>query len=560
MNIWENAVITMKGLALQAKLIAGNTLSITKVVIGSGYVDPETLRTQTGVTEPQKTLTKVASIQYPEDGKCAIKIKIDNTDVETQYTARQVGFYATDPDEGEILYFLAQAEEGSGTTVPSDAEMYNYSAEWTFYFQYGQADNVTVVVDPANSVSQAELESYVDQAMTWYSEIEENPFTSGTIIDWAKTKTKDTTKIINNSFFPTDAPTQAPAVVEVIGNPDQRIVRVTPFNTTDRSIYVRPVTADGTWGSTTWSPMGAVAQEVADDLHAIDTCTIVQCFEGTLNTPYKEGLTNAAHGMCIVSATGNFRSLVYIATSSERAIYYQTCVDGTWYPWTTTSIVGRFPSNTIYIGPTGNDSTGKGTQEAPYASLTKALAVIPKDLGGLTIKINVAAGTYAESNVTIDGFYGGTLEIAGESTTTQTFSNRIIGSNNQCRLVMRYITATAQSTGAAFSFSRCFNVELEGCKAVASTGGGQYGVYSSFLSRVYANNVEINNCSYALACAWGELYTSTMTGSGNTYGATATKGGRIGVGGTMPGYTTAEFVTSSGGRIYRDGQANVPIY
>ena len=479
MNIWENAVITMKGLALQAKLIAGNTLSITKVVIGSGYVDPETLRTQTGVTDPQKTLTKVASIQYPEDGKCAIKIKIDNTDVQTQYTARQVGFYATDPDEGEILYFIAQAEEGSGTTVPSDAEMYNYSAEWTFYFQYGQADNVTVVVDPANSVSQAELESYVDQAMTWYSEIEENAFTSGTIIDWAKTKTKDTTKIINSSFTPSDAPTQSPGIVEVIGNPDQKIVRFTPYNTSDRSIYVRPVTDAGAWATDNWESMG---------------------------------------GSALVANTN------------------------------------------LYISPTGNDTTGDGSEGAPYATLAKALSASAKNLGGFTLKINVAAGTYAESNVTIDGFYGGTLEITGESTTTQTFSNRIIGSNNQCRLVMRYITATAQSTGAAFSFSRCFNVELEGCKAVASTGGGQYGVYSSFLSRVYANNVEINNCSYALACAWGELYTSTLTGSGNTYGATATKGGRIGVGGTMPGYTTAEFVTSSGGRIYRDGQANVPIY
>lgn len=168
MNIWNHAVITYKGLALQAKLIAGNTLEITKVVIGSGYVDEDLLRDQLAVTDPQKTLTQVASITYPEEGQCAIRIRITNEDVETDWTARQVGFYATDPDEGEILYFLAQADEGSGTVIPSDAGMYDYSAEWTFYFKYGQADNVTVVVDPSNSVSYAEMTSYVTNVVNDY--------------------------------------------------------------------------------------------------------------------------------------------------------------------------------------------------------------------------------------------------------------------------------------------------------------------------------------------------------------------------------------------------------
>ena len=165
MNIWNHAVITYKGLALQAKLIAGNTLEITKVVVGSGYVDPDLLRDQVAVTDPQQTLTQVASITYPEQGQCAIRIKITNDDVAANWTARQVGFYAMDPDEGEILYFLAQADEGTGTLVPSDTEMYDYSAEWTFYFKYGQADNVTVVVDPSNTVSWDEMESYVQEAL-----------------------------------------------------------------------------------------------------------------------------------------------------------------------------------------------------------------------------------------------------------------------------------------------------------------------------------------------------------------------------------------------------------
>lgn len=168
MNIWANTVMTQKGLALQSKLIAGNTLNITKVQIGSGYVTPGLLMQQTAVTDPKKTLNMVSGITYPEEGKCAVKININNDDVTTGYTAMQVGIYANDPDEGEILYFISQAESGTGTEVPSNTEMPGYSAEWTFYFQYGQADNVNVTVDPSNTVSQAEMESYVQQQMGEY--------------------------------------------------------------------------------------------------------------------------------------------------------------------------------------------------------------------------------------------------------------------------------------------------------------------------------------------------------------------------------------------------------
>lgn len=163
MNIWQNAVMTNLGLALQSKLISGNTLTITKVVIGSGYVTPGLLMQQTNVTEPKKTLTQVSSISYPEEGKCAIKININNDDVVTGYTAKQIGFFANDPDLGEILYCIAQAETGQGTIVPADYEMPGYSAEWTFYFEYGMADDVTVVVDPAGAISMDQMIAYVSQ-------------------------------------------------------------------------------------------------------------------------------------------------------------------------------------------------------------------------------------------------------------------------------------------------------------------------------------------------------------------------------------------------------------
>lgn len=165
MNIWENAVITQQGLALQSKLIAGNTLDITKVQIGTGTVSVSLLYKQTALQDVKKTLSQVTSITYPEEGKCAIKINITNDDVTSGYTAQQIGFFADDPDDGEILYFIAQAESGQGTVVPSKTEMPGFSTEWTFTFQYGQADNVSVTVDPSNTVSHSEMESYLSETI-----------------------------------------------------------------------------------------------------------------------------------------------------------------------------------------------------------------------------------------------------------------------------------------------------------------------------------------------------------------------------------------------------------
>lgn len=160
MNIWSNAVITTAGLNLLAKLIAGNTLDITRAVAGAGFVTPGLLLAQTAVADVKQELS-FTSLVYPSDGKCALTCRLDNKEVTSGYTAMQVGIFATDPDDGEVLFFIAQAKENTGTHVPANNEMGSYTSEFTFYFQYGNADNVTVMVDPAASVTQAMLDASI---------------------------------------------------------------------------------------------------------------------------------------------------------------------------------------------------------------------------------------------------------------------------------------------------------------------------------------------------------------------------------------------------------------
>lgn len=167
MNQWANTVLTDKGRALMAKLTQGNTLNITRAVTGAGFVTPGLLAKQTEITDPKQALT-FRPVSYPETGKCAITVALKSDGLATGYTAKQVGLYAEDPDEGEILLFISQAaDEQSGTIIPSATEMPGYSSEWTFYLQYGQADGVNVTVDPANTVTRTELEQALAEDVTW---------------------------------------------------------------------------------------------------------------------------------------------------------------------------------------------------------------------------------------------------------------------------------------------------------------------------------------------------------------------------------------------------------
>ena len=163
MNIWPYGVITSKGIALQTKLIAGTTLTITRAVVGAGFVPPPLLKDQTAVSDPRQTLA-LQTISYPEEGKCALPMILDNTGLAEGYTAHQLGIFANDPDEGEILYCILGTATGGdkdGTVVPSEAEMAGYGAEWTIYFRYGQADGVVVTVDSSVWVSKETMQKYI---------------------------------------------------------------------------------------------------------------------------------------------------------------------------------------------------------------------------------------------------------------------------------------------------------------------------------------------------------------------------------------------------------------
>lgn len=124
MALFSNGVLTKKGQALIAKSeTTGVGIHITKARTGSG------LHTDTSVSglESQTELLKEEqefgisdlSTVPGNDGVAVITVIISNNDLKTTYYLNELGIYAEDPDEGEILYCLIVSDSGT-IYIPAD--------------------------------------------------------------------------------------------------------------------------------------------------------------------------------------------------------------------------------------------------------------------------------------------------------------------------------------------------------------------------------------------------------------------------------------------------------
>lgn len=156
--IWENSTLTNKGIALQAKTLTGDNINITSVKTGSGSVENYNLKDQTDVTDIEQVLIITSVGLMPDDVYTAkLQVLLTNNDLAESYNLRQIGIYATDPDEGEILFAIAQSTEAY--KIPSKTESPGFSLSWTFFFNLSSETNINATIDPDGLITRAELES-----------------------------------------------------------------------------------------------------------------------------------------------------------------------------------------------------------------------------------------------------------------------------------------------------------------------------------------------------------------------------------------------------------------
>lgn len=139
---------TNKGLALSAKLLTGDTLRITRVAAGSG----ETQNPMQATSLPQSKQELAVNTPTRSGNTVTVPATLAAAAADEDYTLRELGVYAQDPNEGEILYKLYRLDEPVDITAGSRLVL-------RFYLEETVAQDLSVTVDcaPAGLITEADF-------------------------------------------------------------------------------------------------------------------------------------------------------------------------------------------------------------------------------------------------------------------------------------------------------------------------------------------------------------------------------------------------------------------
>lgn len=218
----------------------------------------------------------------------------------------------------------------------------------------------------------------------------------------------------------------------------------------------------------------------------------------------------------------------------------------------------------LYVNAaTGSDTTGDGTADKPFATVTKAVYAIPKNLGGHTASVVIAPGTYAE-DVSIYGFYGGVIGLyPADNTNFPNLKNVKVGN---CSAFVKFeglhFLVAASSVGVGAELSG--NIYVSSCTFDGQNNPNSIGVYGDINSAITVSNSSFSNfwvCLFATSNARMTFNnTGAGTGSGNEIMVYAAIGGIIGLHNVDAVEATVRHMAEAGGRIYANAQENPPSY
>ena len=149
-DVFNNAVLTQKGIALLAKAQGGlTTIVLTKAAAGDGsYSEGEDISQQTELKSKKQEFSLETVTVWNTTNvlvKWVITNYIDSLHILNQgYYVKEIGIYATDPDEGEILYAIATAITNQWDYMPSYNNLAPSRITIDMLCEVNNADDVTV--------------------------------------------------------------------------------------------------------------------------------------------------------------------------------------------------------------------------------------------------------------------------------------------------------------------------------------------------------------------------------------------------------------------------------
>lgn len=173
----ENSMLTLIGEDILNKLKVGQgSITITRIVLGSGRVSQSSLLKQTQISGVQKSC--VINGFNTRDGGSEISFYISNENFIESYNVNQIGVYVTHPDySGEQLYHISQCEESDFDTIPAFSAN-SVTLEYSLFLTHGNSSSVVITADPEGMVNRSEFETFKSE----YTENQEHTNNSITIL------------------------------------------------------------------------------------------------------------------------------------------------------------------------------------------------------------------------------------------------------------------------------------------------------------------------------------------------------------------------------------------
>lgn len=160
---WQKVTLTDKGAALLAKITARNlAFPLTRIAFGSGR--PSNLNTATALAAQIDDAEIISKIQ--KDNTCTITFRFNNTKFTKAYDICEFGIFATDPDNGEILFAVSTDSNPDHIQAASTSAIVTKTI--VAGIGYNNSNNVTVTLsnvswitaEEANDIAQNRVDGF----------------------------------------------------------------------------------------------------------------------------------------------------------------------------------------------------------------------------------------------------------------------------------------------------------------------------------------------------------------------------------------------------------------
>ena len=216
------------------------------------------------------------------------------------------------------------------------------------------------------------------------------------------------------------------------------------------------------------------------------------------------------------------------------------------------------PDRTVYVRTSGTDAPTSGDSSSPCLTINYALSLLPRNLNGKTVQVNIGSGTYNEA-VVIRGFSNGKLILMGPYNTEIAVNSLEIDSSicliNSIAVIVKPASLASYgvkvTNGATLiasgrlSISNVINaISVDTCSACHCASSVSVGSVS--------NGIEVGGAS--------RMHLTSLAGSTSSLGFIAEEGSIISYSTSTLTADGTLFISRTGGRILSGVQTAIPNY